>query len=179
MLANNSGGDGSNNKNNSGTENKSNEARQAMSTQGAAPALGPSDALPPVAPTKDNGDPTVDFVIVFQAVPKKYVSSPKSKLPHEEASSIDREFNMLVKRLTATGLAVTSREGKQGTGQVLLFVKASNDVLVKIGRAESLGDYLHGVKTAFEPSTSSLSRKSSLGTGAAKAQAQSFSAAER
>ena len=57
-------------------------------------------------------------------------------MPSSEKTAIAREFQLLVERINDVGLQVTSREGKVGTGQILLFVRGSDETLVKIGREE-------------------------------------------
>lgn len=78
--------------------------------------------------------PEVDFVLVFEAVPKKYLKP--GKVPSTEKNAIAREYQKLVDAITSVGLQVTSREGKVGSGQVLIFVRAQDEALVKIGREE-------------------------------------------
>ena len=108
-------------------------------TGAAAPALG-SKAQNASASSLNSGTstpedtPEVDFVLVFEAVPKKYLKP--GKVPSAEKSAIAREYQKLVDAIASAGLQVTSRDGKVGSGQVLLFVKAQDDALVKIGREE-------------------------------------------
>ncbi|UZJ55207.1 hypothetical protein CBS101457_004527 [Exobasidium rhododendri] len=147
-----------------------------MSVTEHAPAL---QSLPPDVPSKDNGDPQVDFVIVFQGVPTKYLKT-KEKAPASETSQIASEYQQILKQIQSVGLQSTTREGKPSSGKVLIFVRAPDELLIQRGREESLSDFLHDVKSSVEPaSMSSLSRSSSMGKGAIKDQAQTFSSAER
>ncbi|CAO1638635.1 unnamed protein product [Sympodiomycopsis kandeliae] len=122
--------------------------------------------------------PDVDFVLVFESIPKKYLRP--GKVPTTEKNEIAREYQRLVDAVSSVGLQVTSREGKVGSGQVLLFIRAHDGALVKIGREENLIDYLHGVRTPFEPSSASIARTSSLPKGSTHALAESqFSPSDR
>lgn len=143
----------------------------------AATAL---DSKPPAVPAKDNNnDPQVDFVLVFQGVPLKYIKS-KEKVPESEQNAIGSEYNRLLKEIHSVGLQITSREGKPGSGQILVFVKIPDAILVQCKKEESLSDYLHDVKSSVQSSsTSSLSRSSSMGKSAVHSQATFFSSAER
>lgn len=143
----------------------------------AAPTL---DSKLPMIPNKDNNsDPQVDYVLVFQGVPLKYVKS-KEKVPESERSAIASEYERLLKEIHSVGLQTTSREGKPASGQILIFVKVPDAVLVQCSKEESLSDYLHDVKSSLQSSsTSSLSRSSSMGKSAVHSQAVSFSSAER
>lgn len=130
-------------------------------------------------PSKDNSDPQVDYVLVFQGVPGKYVKA-KEPAPRAETAKIASEYQRILERIHAFGLQTTSREGKPASGNVLIFVRAPDEVLIQSGREESLSDYLHDVKSSVEAaSTSSLSRSSSMGAGAIRSQAQTFTSAER
>lgn len=130
------------------------------------------------APNGGAQDPEVDFVLVFESVPKRFAKA--GKVPASVKSEIAREFKLLVDRIQDAGLQVTSREGKAQSGTVLLFVRGNDRALVKIGREEGLIDYLHNVRTNFEPASSSLARTSSLPKGSTHSLAQSqFSPADR
>lgn len=95
------------------------------STRNAAPSSGASS---------DSSQPEVDFVLVFEAVPKRY--QKVGKVPSAQKSAIAREYEQLVERIEGVGLQVTSREGKPKSGQVLLFVRGNDSALVKIGKEE-------------------------------------------
>lgn len=132
-----------------------------------------------VTPPKDGSDPQVDHVLVFQGVSKKYLNS-KDKVPEEEQSKIAAEYEKLIHKIHSVGLQTTSREGKFGSGQVLIFVRIPDEILIQCGKREMLFDYMHDVKSSVEPaSTSSLTRSSSMGKGAVSSQAQSYSSAQR
>ena len=147
-----------------------------MSTTKPAPPLG---NIPPSVPSKDNNDPQVDYVVIFQGRPSKYIKS-KEKVPASESSKIASEYQRIIQQIHSVGLQTTTREGKPSSGQVLIFVRAPDEILIQSGREEGLSDYLHDVKSSLEPtSTSSLSRSSSMGRSAVKSQAQTFTSAER
>lgn len=84
--------------------------------------------------SSDTSQPEVDFVLVFEAVPKRY--QKVGKVPAAQKSAIAREYEKLVERIEDVGLQVTSREGKPKSGQVLLFVRGNDSALVKIGKEE-------------------------------------------
>lgn len=128
--------------------------------------------------TPDGISHQVDYVLVFEAIPKRFLKA--GKVPTSEKTSLTREYQSLVQRIESVGLQVTSRPGKVGSGQVLLFVRGHDSALVKVGKEENLIDYLHGVRTRFEPSSSSMGRSSSLPKGSTHSLAVSqFSSAER
>ena len=91
-----------------------------------------------------------DYVLVFQHVAKKHLRS-RTKVPASERAKIAAEYDSLVSRIRATGLQVTSREGANGSGQILIFVKADGQLLHKLARQEALSDYLHGVLSVQPP----------------------------
>lgn len=94
---------------------------------------------PPPVPPKDteasSHDPAVDYVLVFQAIPKKNVRS-NTKVPATERSKIADEYSRLTKALETAGLQHTSRQGKAGTGTVLIFVRAHSSTLARAVKAE-------------------------------------------
>lgn len=106
---------------------------------GAAPPISSSSqqekSLPstPSSPSAQS-QPQVDYVLVFESVPARFKKA--GKVPSSEKAAIAREFQLLVERIQDVGLQVTSREGKVGSGQVLLFVRGSDETLVKVGREE-------------------------------------------
>ena len=142
---------------------------QSMSLSSVAPSV----------PAKDGPDPHVDYVLVFQGVPAKLLKS-KQKTPESERSKIASEYEKLISLIHSVGLQTTTREGKLGSGQILIFVRTPNEVLIQCGKREMLFDYMHDVKSPVEPaSTSSMSRSSSMGKGAVSSQAQTYSSAQR
>lgn len=106
---------------------------------GAAPALSKAQnasnsSITSSGTSTPENTPEVDFVLVFESIPKKYLKP--GKVPPAEKSAIAREYQKLIDAVSDVGLQVTSREGKVGSGQVLIFVRAQDDALVKIGREE-------------------------------------------
>ncbi|PWY99963.1 hypothetical protein BCV70DRAFT_217012 [Testicularia cyperi] len=91
-----------------------------------------------------------DYVLVFQHVAKKYLRA-SAKVPALERASIASEYERLVARIQATGLSVTSREGSKGSGQILVFVRADDQLVDRLARQEALADYLHGVLSVQPP----------------------------
>jgi anoctamin-10 len=131
------------------------------------------------SPSNDSSDPQVDFALVFQGVPAKYLKT-KEKVPESIQSKITAEYEKLLEKINSVGLQTSTREGRYGSGQVLIFVRIPDAVLIHSGKEESLSDYLHNVQSSLEPSTtSSLSRSSSMGKSAVHSQAEAFSSAER
>lgn len=139
-----------------------------------------SSTSAPTSPRKDDSnDPQVDCVLVFQGLPTKYVKS-KEKVPDSTRSKTAAEYQKLLDKIQSVGLQTATREGKYGSGQILIFVRIPDAVLIQCSKEESLSDYLHDVKSSLESSTtSSLSRSSSMGKNAIHSQADAFSSADR
>ncbi|CAO1617116.1 unnamed protein product [Parajaminaea phylloscopi] len=151
---------------------------RSSSLEDTAPAAAAGTASPSSSPQHSGQEPSVDFVLVFESVPKRFLKP--GKVPSNVKAEIAQEYEKLVSRIEDVGLEVTSRDGAVNSGTVLLFVRASDEALVKIGREEGLIDYLHGVRTDCEPAASSLGRSSSLPKGSTHSLAQSqFSSADR
>lgn len=132
---------------------------------------------PPLSSSQEGRDPQVDFVLVFESIPKRYIKP--GKVPPNVKAEIAKEYQLLVSRIKDVGLQVTSREGRVASGTILLFVRANDEALIKIGGEEGLIDFLHGVRANFEPAAS-LRRTSSLPRGSNHSLAQMrFSSADR
>lgn len=80
-----------------------------------------------------------DFVLVFDATTSK-----------ENSSAVAQQYKQLVDRLHAAGLAVTSRQAKAGSTDLLVFVRAKDERLYADLAAESLNDWLHDVHANFD-----------------------------
>lgn len=116
-----------------------------MTDSQGAPPLPPKDtkifgqvsaqnSASPSGASTPEANPEVDYVLVFEAVPKKYLKP--GKVPTTEKNAIAAEYQKLVDSITRVGLQVTSRQGKPGSGHVLLFVRAHDDALLKVGKEE-------------------------------------------
>ncbi|CAO1627089.1 unnamed protein product [Jaminaea pallidilutea] len=171
-----------------GTDGGTHPAQRLASAGSSAPGTGASQAhfsstAAPAPVEKDkqasgNSEPDVDYVLVFEAIPKRYLKP--GKVPAAVKNDLAREYQLLVTRIQDVGLHVTSREGSVDSGHILLFIHGTDKTLVKIGREEGLIDYLHGVRKPFEPASSSLQRSSSLPKGSTHNLATSqFSPADR
>ncbi|KDN53326.1 hypothetical protein K437DRAFT_283192 [Tilletiaria anomala UBC 951] len=102
------------------------------------------------------------LVIIFQAIPKT-LSRSKSYTSSDERHSIAQEYERLLQALRKAGLHVTTREGTAGSGNVLIFVRASMQALYTAAARERMSDYLHGVRSSSQTPVS-FSRTSSLST---------------
>lgn len=97
-----------------------------------------------------SGAQLADYVLVFQHIAKKYLRA-KLKVPTTERAQIAAEYDKLLQRLRSTGLQVTSREGAKDSGQLLLFVRADDQLIDQMAKQEALSDYLHGVLSVEPP----------------------------
>ncbi|SPC67836.1 related to IST2 - Plasma membrane protein that may be involved in osmotolerance [Ustilago sp. UG-2017b] len=114
-------------------------------------------------PQSQPGTQIADYVLVFQHISRKHLRS-STKVAASERTRIGTEYDQLVSRIRSTGLRVTSREGANGSGQILIFVKADVQLLHRLARQEALSDYLHGVLSVQPPPP----RSSSLDAGQKK-----------
>lgn len=81
------------------------------------------------------GEPLVDFVLKFQAIPPKYVSG-KKRVPEALAQERAKEYAALIATIRAQRLQVTSRVDPDHTGHVLIFVSAPDRLLAELREKE-------------------------------------------
>jgi len=79
-------------------------------------------------PVVNTRDPEVDFVIKFEGVPAKFLSS-KTRAPAALLQGRAAELERLLARLRSVHLQCTTRAGPSGSGEVLIFLRVSNEIL--------------------------------------------------
>ncbi|KAM0748366.1 DUF590-domain-containing protein [Meredithblackwellia eburnea MCA 4105] len=99
--------------------------------------------------------PEVDFVITFDVTVKSAAASggnPKQKA--EEVKALEHEYSNLIGVLHDAGLDATGRTGARGSDEILIFVRAKEERVVKEIHRERMSDWLNGVtSTSASPRT--------------------------
>lgn len=87
------------------------------------------------SPSTVHGDLGVDYVLHFEAVPRKHAGGA---VRASETLVIERrsEYDRLVQRLAGLGLEVTARVDTEHDGHLLVFVHAPDALLQAMRRKE-------------------------------------------
>ncbi|KAI9619714.1 hypothetical protein H4Q26_014096 [Puccinia striiformis f. sp. tritici PST-130] len=98
----------------------------------------------------------VDYVIVFSLLPLRS-KKQQQKDRKTGTKELVEEYELLVQRLKAVGLSVTSRPGSKKSNELLILVTAHDETRIKEEiQAERIADWLHGI-TCLKPESDTAS----------------------